>query len=131
MYLNEFKIAKNDSFDPATMELRRYDGVNKSWSSIEVELFYQDKDSYHFESKVPGFSIFAIVGEKIDIIEEEEVIDGDILQGNVVKDIEEPNKENLSPRPNWLIPLIIVSVLILIVVAYYLWKRKLLSRRFY
>ncbi len=61
--LVRFRIPKSEGYDPATVELRRFDG---NWTSLPTQLKSQDSDSYYFESEVPEFSIFAIVGKRLE-----------------------------------------------------------------
>ena len=56
----------NRFYDPDTIELRRYSAVNKVWFSLPTKLVSKDKEYYYFEAETPGFSIFAIVGKKIE-----------------------------------------------------------------
>lgn len=63
----KFKVKKAAGYDPATIELRRYDGVYRTWSPLTTTLVLQDSMFYYYEAETPGFSIFAIVGKKVAI----------------------------------------------------------------
>lgn len=60
----KFKVPKAEGYEPATIELRRFSAVTKTWSSLPTSMTSEDAFHYYFEAETPGFSIFAIVGQK-------------------------------------------------------------------
>jgi len=66
----KFKVNKSwlivNNFD--TVALYKY--VNNNWSKLKTEKLNEDNESVYYESYTPGFSYFAIRGEKIEISQE-------------------------------------------------------------
>jgi len=118
-----FKVPISYGFDAATVELRRYDGVNRLWNSVPTRLVTYDKDFNYFEADTPGFSIFAVVGKEIEEIEapkkkeepkkQEEPVK---VTANVVAPTAE--KEPIEPKPiSPILPWIISSFIAIIIVS--------------
>lgn len=64
----EFKVNKtwiNESnIDETTIKLNRYSDINNNWSALPTSKVEEDNTSLYFESETPGFSLFAVSGEK-------------------------------------------------------------------
>jgi PGF-pre-PGF domain-containing protein len=63
----EFKVANSwiadNSIDEATVTLSRYD-TDEGWKALATSKTSEDADFVYFEAATPGFSTFAITGEK-------------------------------------------------------------------
>jgi PGF-pre-PGF domain-containing protein len=63
----EFKIMKSwlvdNNIDEATVKLNRYD-ENEGWNALPTIKVGEDDDFVYFEAETPGFSTFAVTGEK-------------------------------------------------------------------
>jgi len=64
----EFKVAKlwiaDNSIDEATVKLNRYDGSGGNWNALTTSKVGEDDATVFFEAETPGFSMFAVTGEK-------------------------------------------------------------------
>ena len=65
----EFKVAKSwiatDNIDEATVKLNRYDGSGGNRNALTTsKVGENDATVFFFEAETPGFSMFAVTGEK-------------------------------------------------------------------
>lgn len=64
----EFKVNKSwlnaSDIDEATIALSRYSDINNNWTALPTSKIGEDNTSVYFESKTPGFSLFAISGKE-------------------------------------------------------------------
>jgi PGF-pre-PGF domain-containing protein len=62
----EFKVAKSwiaaNNIDEATVTLNRYEGGE--WKALSTSKTGEDNVTVYFEAETPGFSLFAVTGEK-------------------------------------------------------------------
>jgi PGF-pre-PGF domain-containing protein len=67
----EFKVANswimNNNIDEATVKLNRY--VGREWNALPTSKIDEDADFVYFEAETPGFSTFAVTGEKKVVVE--------------------------------------------------------------
>jgi PGF-pre-PGF domain-containing protein len=67
----EFKVGKSwiadNNIDEATVKLNRY--VGREWNALPTSKIGEDADFVYFEAKTPGFSTFAVTGEKKVVVE--------------------------------------------------------------
>jgi PGF-pre-PGF domain-containing protein len=67
----EFKVANSwiadNSIDEATVTLSRYEGGG--WKTLPTSKVGEDNATVYFEAQTPGFSTFAITGEKKVVVE--------------------------------------------------------------
>lgn len=63
----EFKVGKwwisDNNIDEATITLNRYDGT-EGWKMLPTTKVGEDNATVYFEAETPGFSMFAVMGEK-------------------------------------------------------------------
>ena len=64
----EFKVANSwiatNNIDEATVKLNRYAGVGGEWKALPTAKTGGDNATVYFEAETPGFSTFAVTGEK-------------------------------------------------------------------
>lgn len=64
----EFKVAKSwiadNSIDGPTVTLNRYDETGGEWKVLPTYKTGEDSATVYFEAEAPGFSMFAVTGEK-------------------------------------------------------------------
>jgi PGF-pre-PGF domain-containing protein len=64
----EFKVNKTwineNDIDETTITLNRYSNITGNWCALPTTKIEEDNTSLYFESETPGFSLFAISGEK-------------------------------------------------------------------
>ncbi len=146
-----FKIAKDSGYDPSSVELRRYDAIDKKWISLDTELDFQDSSYYYFKTETPGFSIFAIVGKTLsgsavaettetEVQQTGEISCGDgICEGDEDQDscpadcsppVQQPVEESESALPEqapntlWVIlGIVVVLILLAVIIIFIYYKR--------
>lgn len=64
----EFKVNKSwineNDIDETTITLNRYSNITGNWRALPTTKIEEDNTSLYFESETPGFSFFAVSGEK-------------------------------------------------------------------
>ena len=64
----EFKVNKSwineNDIDETTITLNRYSNITGNWRALPTTKIEGDNTSLYFESETPGFSLFAVSGEK-------------------------------------------------------------------
>jgi len=56
-----FRVRKDSGFIKDTVSLNKYDG---KWIKLPTRFVEEDSNYYYYEGETPGFSLFAITGEK-------------------------------------------------------------------
>jgi PGF-pre-PGF domain-containing protein len=68
-----FKVSKEwieeNSIDSSTIRMTRYSG---QWQDLPTTYVREDNEYIYFSAQTPGFSIFSVVGDKIDKVASEE-----------------------------------------------------------
>ncbi len=122
----KFKIPKKEGYNPSTVELRRYDSWKKIWSSLPTKFTSEVGDYHYFKTDTPGFSIFAIVGEKGYIEEVKKEVNISTIQE--VEEEPEEKVEEVKPKEKikplgWAL-LIIIPLIIFLVITYIIFHTK-------
>ncbi|MDO9517159.1 MAG: PGF-pre-PGF domain-containing protein [Methanosarcinaceae archaeon] len=127
----EFKIAKSwiseNGIDESTIKLNRYN-LNK-WSSLPTTKISENNSYIYFRSESPGFSPFAITGDKKStvVVKESapiiEKVEAPIVE-TVEETVVEPQEEDEPKYSNLTIVLVIVLIGITIIVFLIILKRK-------
>ncbi|NIA12104.1 MAG: PGF-pre-PGF domain-containing protein [Nitrospiraceae bacterium] len=107
----EFKVNKSrivdENVDETTIKLNRYDG---SWTALPTYKINEDNVSVYFEAETPGFSVFAISGEKkVDAEATSTIAPATTPTSTPVSVPEEPQKK---PIPGFGVIVAIASVLV-------------------
>ena len=117
----DFKVQKewitNNNYDASTVILQRFDN---GWNRIITKKTGEDSNYIYYSAKTDRFSYFAITAEKIKLEEKTEEITDKTKEKNISKETILKNKENKIV--NYLIVLIIISLLILLFIYYRLRK---------
>ncbi|MDY9925445.1 NosD domain-containing protein [Methanosarcina sp.] len=62
-----FRVSKSwveeNNIDVSTITINRFH--NEKWSALVTEMTYEDKEYYYFTAETPGFSLYAITGDKL------------------------------------------------------------------
>ncbi|MDF1534669.1 MAG: PGF-pre-PGF domain-containing protein, partial [Methanosarcinaceae archaeon] len=131
----EFKIAKSwiseNGIDGSTIKLNRYN--SDKWSSLPTTKISENNSYIYFRSESPGFSPFAITGDKkstmvvkgsAPIIEKVETPIVETVEEPIVETVDESLEDDETKFSNLTIVLIIVLIGISIIVFLIILKRK-------
>ncbi|MDP3918413.1 MAG: S8 family serine peptidase [Nanoarchaeota archaeon] len=110
-----FEVSKNwvltNNIDKDTIKLLRY---TESWDELETSFLSEDSNSYNYEADVPGFSYFAIAGEKYEIPVEEmiaETFDEEVI-GEAITEAPEILEGKFSTVEFMIISAVIVLIIL-------------------
>jgi len=103
-------VEKND-LNKEDVGLLRY---KEKWSDEGISVDFVEEDESYYVASVPGFSYFAIVGEKSVEIEEE--ITEQVVKGNVSVEIINDNVE--EDEANIMVWVLILVILVIIIWAF-------------
>ncbi len=122
-----FWIEDND-IDTTTIALLRYNNLTDEWERYAANRLKQDSDFVHYSSSIPGFSYFAIVGDKKEVEEAEVVEEVAVAVANESTSEPEGNSTGLTSKDekentiNLFLLGVIVFVLLLVSTWYMLNK---------
>ena len=83
---------EENHIDERTVKLLRY--VGTVWQSLNTSMVGEDNDYVYYEAETPGFSYFAVVGEKKNVTEGAPSSGGEVV--NNTKEVKQPGTGNVT-----------------------------------